>query len=329
MIDTLKANFNNSQKSYEASLREENLSYKNKAVKSLESFSVDEKGFLGKDFNELANIPKDIKIHYNTALSVAEAALKRFNIIAPVFSSIDIAKSFGNAYQVLSQVLDKLGMSELKSFSKEDIGKLPEAISFNEKTLELDSLYDFKQYSSKQISTKQGFTISSMFISPDSSAEQKVPYDRNILNSKLEAMNFDFDRGYSIYQKNAEISIAGVLTAFLHSHSKSFLEGETTIWGKIMGFGNESLELRQSLYQKASEPFLNPAILKPNIMSLSDEKDFLHELSKLSQENSKDDDIKYNKILKSIQEFFDEEFKRMKKQIEENAKRWHELDLRV
>ena len=190
-------------------------------------------------------------------------------------------------------------------------------------------MYDFKQYSSKQISTKQGFTISSMFISPDSSAEQKVPYDRNILNSKLEAMNFDFDRGYSIYQKNEEISIAGVLTAFLHSHSKSFLEGETTIWGKIMGFGNESLELRQSLYQKASEPFLNPAILKPNIMSLSDEKDFLRELSKLSQENSKDDDIKYNKILKSIQEFFDEEFKKMKKQIEENAKRWHEIDLRV
>lgn len=328
MIDTVKLHFNSSQKSYEASLREENLSYKNKAVKSLESFSVDKDGFLGEDFNKLANIPKDIKIHYKTALGVAEAALKRFNIIAPVFSSIDIAKSFGNAYQVLSQVLDKLGMSELKSFSKEDIGKLPEAISFNEKTLELDSLYDFKQYSSKQISTKQGFTISSMFISPDSSAEQKVPYDRNILNSKLEAMNFDFDRGYSIYQKNAEISIAGVLTAFLHSHSKSFLEGETTIWGKIMGFGDESLEQRESLYKTASQPFLNPAILKPNIMSLSDEKEFLNEISRLKQENSKDD-IRDNKKLKSIQEFFDEEFKKMRKQIEENAKRWHELDLKA
>lgn len=230
MIDTVKLHFNSSQKSYEASLREENLSYKNKAVKSLESFSVDEKGFLGEDFNELANIPKDIKIHYKTALGVAEAALKRFNIIAPVFSSIDVAKSFGNAYNVLSQVLDKLGMSELRSFSEEEIAKFPEAISFNENSLELDSLYDFKEYSSKQVDAKQDFIIASMFISPNSSAEQITPYDRNILNSKLEPMNFNFDRGHSIYQKDGNINIAGVLTAFLHSHSKSFLEGETTIW---------------------------------------------------------------------------------------------------
>lgn len=328
MIDTVKLHFNSSQKSYEASLREENLSYKNKAVKSLESFSVDEKGFLGEDFNELANIPKDIKIHYKTALGVAEAALKRFNIIAPVFSLIDVAKSFGNAYNVLSQVLDKLGMSELRSFSKEDITKFPEAISFNENSLELDSLYDFKEYSSKQVDAKQDFIIASMFISPNSSAEQIRPYDRNILNSKLEQMNFNFDRGYSIYQKDGNINIAGVLTAFLHSHSQSFLEGETTIWGKIMGFGDESLEQRESLYKTASQPFLNPAILKPNIMSLSDEKEFLNEISRLKQENSKDD-IRDNKKLKSIQEFFDEEFKRMRKQIEENAKRWHKLDLRA
>ena len=57
-------------------------------------------------------------------------------------------------------------------------------------------------------------------------------------------------------------------------------------------------------------------------------KEFLNEISRLKQENSKDD-IRDNKKLKSIQEFFDEEFKKMRKQIEENAKRWHKLDLKA
>ena len=66
-------------------------------------YKVGADGYFTSEFNEAAGIPKDYKIHSDTLKSLVNVNDKAiaFN---KMFSKIDIAKTVGNAYKILSQV---------------------------------------------------------------------------------------------------------------------------------------------------------------------------------------------------------------------------------
>ena len=66
-------------------------------------YKVDEDGYFTSEFNEAAGIPKDYKIHSDTLKSLVNVNDKA-GVFYKMFSKIDIAKTVGNAYKILSQV---------------------------------------------------------------------------------------------------------------------------------------------------------------------------------------------------------------------------------
>ncbi|MGJ0124830.1 Cj0814 family flagellar-dependent secreted protein [Campylobacter coli] len=64
-------------------------------------YEVDKDGFFTSDFNEKAEIPEDIKIHSSTMENFIKA---QNNGILQSYTNIDIAKTVGNAYKIVSQL---------------------------------------------------------------------------------------------------------------------------------------------------------------------------------------------------------------------------------
>ena len=83
-------------------------------------YKVDKDGYFTDEFNKQAGIPIDYKIHSSTL----ESLVRSNDIIDPDiknFKSIDIAKTVGNAYRLLAQVVGEDTLSSKDSFSAEDI----------------------------------------------------------------------------------------------------------------------------------------------------------------------------------------------------------------
>jgi len=68
-------------------------------------YEVDKDGYFTEEFNEKAGIPSDYKIYSSTMQSLVKSQTSGgvFNS----FSSIDIAKTIRNAYDIVSQLLEK------------------------------------------------------------------------------------------------------------------------------------------------------------------------------------------------------------------------------
>ncbi|HEB8038625.1 TPA: hypothetical protein RZJ91_000691, partial [Campylobacter coli] len=76
------------------------VSDKSQAVNKVLGYGVDKDGFFTSDFNEKAGIPKDYKIYVDDVENLVKHII---NSNSKFFTSIDIAKSVGNAYKVFSQ----------------------------------------------------------------------------------------------------------------------------------------------------------------------------------------------------------------------------------
>lgn len=90
-------------------------------------YKVDEDGYFTSEFNEAAGIPKDYKIHSDTLKSLVNVNTNS-GILKADFKNIDIAKTVGNAYKILSQVVGEDVLNSKESFSKEDLAKFPSRI---------------------------------------------------------------------------------------------------------------------------------------------------------------------------------------------------------
>ena len=86
-------------------------------------YKVDSEGYFTSDFNEAAGIPKDYKIHSSTMQSLVKSQTTAYNLFYPAnFQSIDIAKTIGNAYKIVSQLLEKSPeLASKESFSQDDL----------------------------------------------------------------------------------------------------------------------------------------------------------------------------------------------------------------
>ncbi|RAX56212.1 hypothetical protein CCZ01_09770, partial [Helicobacter monodelphidis] len=176
---------------------------------------VDADGYFTSDFNEKAGIPKDFRIRAADMQKFVDDFFDentfsgRLN--SEIFKSIDIAKSFGNIYQLFSQVLESPAYGE--DFSKEYLDNL--SITFYE-------------YNSRTLKVIQTLTQEDMekVIKTDSWATVMKDHKKNdigwIFNSKSDFSSYSKGDVFLEFAKYAPVY--GVF------------EGETTLRGNAFGY---------------------------------------------------------------------------------------------
>ncbi|RAX57984.1 hypothetical protein CCZ01_04010, partial [Helicobacter monodelphidis] len=176
---------------------------------------VDADGYFTSDFNEKAGIPKDFRIR---AADMQKFVESQKQSIFATHTGIDIAKTFGNAYKLFSQlVTDSPKYGE--NFSKEQINALPKAFEFDTKTFEVNQTF-------------------------------------NTTLDKLLSQGFQVDKNHQIGQTfvntpSDSLSKGDALLAFLEGSdsnlfkvplTSSLMDGDTTILGKLLGYDNNLSE---------------------------------------------------------------------------------------
>lgn len=207
---------------------------KSQAVDKILGYGVDKEGFFTSDFNEAGNLPKDVRIHSSTIGYINEIMVER----SPYFSSVDYPRTIHNAYKMVSQILDLSHMGEKTSFSSGDLERLPEAFSFDESMREVNKVFSFDEYrdaTARDIAG--GYTLKQTFFSPDSSVENPNPYNRDTLKNN------------KYLNKDASLTIGGLVSAFVKDNLGDVIEGETTVFGKLSGADKnvDSKEFSQAL----------------------------------------------------------------------------------
>ncbi len=158
------------------------------------------------------------------------------------YKSIDIAKTIGNAYKIVSQLLEQSPKLALKeSFSKEDLAEhFPQNYKIDKQSGKIKEVYSYKEV--KNILANDGFkgvssneSIAPSFFTKDDSVIPK-PFDINVFN------NGSFDVMLQKYtDKDGNITKGGLLVGFLSSNMHTgttptpLIVGEVTIWGKMQG----------------------------------------------------------------------------------------------
>ena len=114
---------------------------KSQAVGTSLGYGIDKDGYYTSDFNETAGIPNDYKIHSSTMESFAKMKTNENNLLR-IFRSVDIAKSVGNAYKILSQVVGEDILNSKSSFSKDEIAQFPQGYEYNMQSLKVSKVYN-------------------------------------------------------------------------------------------------------------------------------------------------------------------------------------------
>ncbi|TKX28036.1 Cj0814 family flagellar-dependent secreted protein, partial [Campylobacter aviculae] len=104
-------------------------------------YEVDKDGYFTSEFNKAAGIPEDIKIHSSTMESLVRVETG-CNAFIRTFESIDIAKTIGNAYKILSQVVGEDVLNSKDSFTLDEIAKFPQGYEYNRQSMEVTKIYN-------------------------------------------------------------------------------------------------------------------------------------------------------------------------------------------
>ncbi|WP_297193502.1 Cj0814 family flagellar-dependent secreted protein [uncultured Campylobacter sp.] len=289
---------------------------KSQAISEILGYGVDKEGYFTSDFNEKAGLPKDFKIYAkdieNLLDSFSSSDLK-------AFSSIDIAQSLKNIYNLFTQIAPK---NNFTFYTKDDLASFPAAFIYDEKSLNFIQGYDFKEW--------QGMG--------DYIAEKGTKLV--ILNetSKNDILFSHTTLDLSAYtNKDENISKAGVFLLFASKLINSpFVEGETTTLGKINGLdkgvSKKDLEKFTSFMNANKLNFnsstssysssldiiglsLNLALSKEHNLSLQNEaSNFLQRYkellnSNLSLDEFKDEYLKFKKEYEDFLQNFSKELK--------------------
>lgn len=202
-------------------------------------YKVDKEGYFTAEFNKAANIPEDIKIHSSTMQSLVDFwANKNTSSMIKVFENIDIAKTVGNAYKILSQLIDKDTLDSKANFTLDEIKNLPQGYEFNRQSLKIDKIIN-KDYENTSLSfdynNNNDIKTSPLFFSVDDIFNN---------NNKKDGYASFFDTTADKYTNtDGSITKAGLLVAIINANMYT-IEGETTRWGKRNGF-DKSMNLQE------------------------------------------------------------------------------------
>ncbi|TQR40580.1 hypothetical protein DMB95_07035 [Campylobacter sp. MIT 12-8780] len=265
---------------------------KNKAVSQVLGYGVDEEGFFTSDFNEAAGLPKDYKIYAKgTENFVNSITSLEKNPTGRAFTSIDLAKSLGRAYQVFSQLISNVE----GNFTKEDIDKIPQWFEWDTQSLQVNKIYTKDEYLNITPSKESAYSSSKHALS--FASWDKLGLDFVDKSEDIFASHYG-DIGKSIYtHTDKSISKGGVLMAFF-TRNADFLRGETTVFGKMTGvdddFGvSQRKELDEFMQNNPITYTLNEnvagEILKRFTLksAYTDIEDFKNEWLKLKAESDK------------------------------------------
>ena len=214
-------------------------SYATNNTNEVLGYKVDKDGYFTAEFNKAANIPEDIKIHSSTMQSLTDFwANENTSSMVKAFESIDIAKTVGNAYKILSQLIDKDTLDSKANFTLDEIKNLPQGYEFNRQSLKIDKIID-KDYENLSLSfdynNNNDIKTSPLFFSVDDIFNN---------NNKKDGYDSFFDTTADKYTNtDGSITKGGLLVAIINANIYT-IEGETTRWGKRTGF-DKSMNLQE------------------------------------------------------------------------------------
>lgn len=209
-------------------------------------YEIDKEGYFTDEFNKAAGIPSDYKIHSSTMQSLVKVYTQNY---FSDYASIDIAKTIGNVYNIVSQILEKSPQFTGKeSFSQEDLLYFPQNYEINNQG-QVTQVFSFEEVrdliASKNFRAKAGGQIfPSFYGTSDSENLQFTHFNTDILHSDIakgRETGYTFSTTADKYtNKDGSITKGGLLIGFLSNNShmtqKPLIEGETTIWGKSNGY---------------------------------------------------------------------------------------------
>ena len=223
-------------------------------------YKVDEDGYFTSEFNEAAGIPKDYKIHSDTLKSLVNVNTNS-GILKADFKNIDIAKTVGNAYKILSQVVGEDVLNSKESFNKEDLAKFPQGYEYEKSSLKVTkvnkNIYDYASARSA-FDDKSGKTyMETLFFNSSYHAFTTTPqykpstniFDNNNGGKESENVSvFINPHGERYTNPDGSITKGGLIAAVINSNL-DVREGETTVWGKMQGYDKSisGKEYRQKL----------------------------------------------------------------------------------
>ncbi|AWI34394.1 Cj0814 family flagellar-dependent secreted protein [Helicobacter apodemus] len=317
--------------------------------KEILGYKVDKEGYFTKEFNKAAGIPEDYKIHSSSLESLVRVYTNPNRDISSItFMSIDIAKTIGNAYKILSQVVGEDTLKDKDSFSLEEIAKFPQGYEYDRRSLQVTRVHqttkDYMNFVNNEANlkdlSKQDKHISTLFFSSSETMRQGLPATDIFNNynggkeSKKVGVWFNPNGSKYINEDNS-ITKGGLLVAIANSDIY-MTEGETTVLGKIQGF-DKNLSKGE---MKSLEPmyFFNGTVTNPilndkdyfDLMTETDVNKIKEKYAKLFQSNKVVLESKKEKNYKSPMQIMLEELdEAMKKNLKRIQKKKQEEKQRI
>ena len=299
---------------------------KSQAVGTSLGYGIDKDGYYTSDFNEAAGIPSDYKIHSSTMESFAKMKTNENNLLR-IFRSVDIAKSVGNAYKILSQVVGEDILNLKSSFSKDEIAQFPQGYEYNMQSLKVSKIYNtiFELNDAAQrFDYKQGRKnregISNLFYNP-TGTKPATDIFNNAYGGK-ESAEIGGSQWATTASKytNADgtISKGGLLIGILNENLHT-AEGETSSNGKKQGY-DKTMSYADMLNFKAEkgEWLVNVDLSKP--LSFGEGEDSLLK----DIENNKKNKAKLESYKDPIAQMLEEIITRLKEQTQKALERQRE-----
>ena len=217
---------------------------------SVLGYKVDKDGYFTNEFNKAAGIPDDYKIHSDTIKSLVDVRTNKGDFTRS-FKVIDIAKTVGNAYKVLTQLVDEKTLNSKESFTIDEISKFPQGYEYNDRTLKITKKYntiaDYMSGATSFDAKKNGdtFSITTTFYNSSTynyytNGNKLKPstdiFDSNSGGKEDLPSGINFNTTRDKYTNNdGSITKGGLLIGILNKNL-NVVEGETTYFGILDGF---------------------------------------------------------------------------------------------
>ena len=250
----------------------------NLPTKRVLGYAIDDDGYFTEDFNKAAKIPEHIKIHSSTMESLYRASVETPK---SVYFKIDIAKTIGNAYKVLSQLVDEETLQK-ESFSKDELVNLPQGYEYNRSTLEVSKIHQdiFEKVNadlSFDYQNKNNQMFSSTFYNPVDWSDRynpKIEPATDIFNSanggkENTEMGLFWDTTAEKYtNSDGTISMGGILIAMVNGNSY-LKEGKATYMGQMQGYDRnvDPEKIQAEYYANLTKPVFSYSKVELSMMS--------------------------------------------------------------
>ena len=211
-----------------------------------------------------AGIPSEYKIHSSTLESLVNVA-EGTSFFSRTFKSIDMAKTAGNAYKILSQVVGEDTLNSKDSFSLDEIRNFPQSFEYNRQSMHVtkihNSIHEFgsaaADFNGKDASKSMVYT---RFFNPSfngADGRQPLKPTTDIFNNNnggKESVGsgvFMDPHGEKYTNKDGSITKGGLIAAVINNNL-DVREGETTVQGKREGY-DKSIDSKE--FNRAFELF--------------------------------------------------------------------------